>query len=125
VAILVGAVTTFSIIGTGLVVACFSRTVTQAFLLANFPLALFMFFSSAVFPVPKVPLFTLGGRAIGLYDILPPTHAVVALNKVLTLGAGLGDVAYELAALLILSAAYFSLGVWLFQRTHLVATQTG
>jgi ABC-2 type transport system permease protein len=125
VAILVGAVTTFSIIGTGLVVACFSRTVTQAFLLANFPLALFMFFSSAVFPVPKVPLFTLGGRAIGLYDILPPTHAVVALNKVLTLGAGFSDVAYELAALLILSAAYFSLGVWLFQRTHLVATQTG
>jgi len=125
VAILVGAVTTFSIIGTGLVVACFSRTVTQAFLLANFPLALFMFFSSAVFPVPKVPLFTLGGRAIGLYDILPPTHAVVALNKVLTLGAGFSDVLYELAALLILSAAYFGLGVWLFQRTHLGATQTG
>ena len=119
VAVLVSSVTCMSIIGSGLVVACFSRTVSQAFIIANFPLALFMFFSSAVFPVPRVPLLSLAGRTIGLYDILPPTHAVVALNKVLTLGAGLGDVLYELVALLVLSALYFAFGVWLFQRTHL------
>ena len=101
--------------------ACFSRSVTQAFLIANFPMVLFMFFSSAIFPLPQVRLFTLAGRAIGLYDILPPTHAVVALNKVLTLGAGIGDVAYELTALLVLSVAYFAAGVWLFERTHLRA----
>jgi ABC-2 type transport system permease protein len=71
--------------------------------------------------VPRVSLFSLGGRTIGLYDILPPTHAVVALNKVLTLGAGLGDVAYELTALLVLSVIYFAAGVWLFQRAHLRA----
>jgi hypothetical protein len=45
----------------------------------------------------------------------------VALNKVLTMGAGLGDVIYELAALLILSVVYFAAGVWLFSRTHLRA----
>jgi ABC-2 type transport system permease protein len=120
-ALVVGAVTSLSIVGVGLIIASLSRTVTQAFLIANFPLALFMFFSSAVFPLPRVALFTVGSRAIGLYDVLPPTHAVVALNKVLTLGAGLGDVIYELAALLILSAAYFAAGVWLFSRTHLRA----
>ncbi|MBN1139740.1 MAG: ABC transporter permease [Anaerolineae bacterium] len=117
----VGAMTSVSIVGVGLIIASLSRTVTQAFLIANFPLALFMFFSSAVFPVPRVTLFTVAGRAIGLYDILPPTHAVVALNKVLTMGAGLGDVVYELTALLILSAVYFAAGVWLFSRTHLRA----
>jgi ABC-2 type transport system permease protein len=121
VAILVGAVTSLSVIGVGLLVACFSRTVTQAFLIANFPLGFFMFFSGTVFPIPHVPLFTLAGHAVGLYDVLPPTHAVVALNKVLTLGAGLGDVLYELAALFILSLVYFTAGVWLFQRTHLRA----
>jgi ABC-2 type transport system permease protein len=78
-----------------------------------------MFFTGAIFPIPKVVLFTLGGRAIGLYDLLPPTHAVVALNKVLTLGAGLADVMYEVSALLILSLAYFALGAWLFQRKHM------
>jgi hypothetical protein len=44
---------------------------------------------------------------------------VVALNKVLTLGAGLGQVAYELIALVVLSAVYFAAGVRLFQKRHL------
>ncbi len=121
VAILVGAVTSLSIVGVGLLVACFSRSVTAAFVIANFPMMLLMFFSGAIFPIPRVSLFSIGGHAVGPYDLLPPTHAVVALNKVLAFGAGLGDVAFELAALLILSAVYFFAGVWLFKRTLLRA----
>lgn len=119
VAVLIGAVTSLSIIGMSLVVACFSRTVSQAFVIANFPMALLMFFSGSIFPIPKVVLFTLGGKAINLYDLLPPTHGVAALNKVLTLGAGLDEVVYELVSLIILSILYFVLGVWLFQRTQM------
>lgn len=119
VAILVGVITSFSIIGAGMVVASLSRTVSQAFIIANFPLALFMFFTNAVFPIQKVPLFDIAGRSIGLWDFLPPTHAVVALNKVLTLGAGIGDVLYELLVLVVLSLVYFAVGVWLFGRTHM------
>jgi ABC-2 type transport system permease protein len=78
-----------------------------------------MFFSGAIFPIPKLTLFSIGDHAIGLYDILPPTHAVVALNKVLTLGAGLKDVIYEMSVLGILSAVYFLIGIWLFNRKHL------
>jgi ABC-2 type transport system permease protein len=119
VAVLVGAVTGLSVVGVGLVVACFARTVTQASLIANFPLMLMMFFSGSIFPVPGVTLVTIGGRDIGAFDFLPPTHAVVALNKVLTLGEGLGDITYELAAVLVLSVLYFAAGVALFQRLHL------
>jgi ABC-2 type transport system permease protein len=82
-------------------------------------MALMMFFSGIIFPMPAVTLFSIAGRSISPYDILPPTHAVVALNKILTLGAGLGDVAYELSALVILSLLYFVAGAWLFQRLHL------
>lgn len=119
IAILVGVLTCLAVIGTGLVVAAFSKTVSQAFLIANFPLILFMFFSGAIYPLPKVALFEVAGRTIGLYDILPPTHAVVALNKVLTLGAGLGEVAFELTMLVILSLVYFVVGVWCFQRKQM------
>jgi ABC-2 type transport system permease protein len=119
VAILVSAVTSLSVIGLGMVVASLTRSVSQAFVVANFPLALMMFFSGVVFPVPAVKLFTIAGRTISLYDFLPPTHAVVALNKILTLGASLGDVAYELTALVILSVLYFVIGVWLFRWMHL------
>jgi len=78
-----------------------------------------MFFSNVIYPLPKVILFTLSGHEIGLYDILPSTHAVAALNKILTLGASLNEVFFELAALTLLSALYFSIGVWLFKRFHL------
>jgi len=121
IAVVVGIITSFSIIGMGMIVASFSKTVSQAFVIANFPLGFFMFLTGAAFPLPRYTLLTIAGHAVGLTDILPPTHAVVALNKVFTLGAGLGDVLYELSALLILSAAYFAVGVWLFKRTHLKA----
>lgn len=119
VAILVGGLTSLSVIGTGLVVAGFSRSVSQAFIIANFPLAFYMFFSGVIFPVYKVVVFSVGGREIGLFDILPTTHAVAALNKIFTLGAGLADVAFELQALAVLSVLNFAAGVWLFQRRHM------
>jgi ABC-2 type transport system permease protein len=119
IAILVGSVTSLSVIGLGMIVASFSRTVSQAFIVANFPMALMMFFSGSIFPLPRVTLFTVAGHPVGLYDFLPPTHAVVALNKILTLGSGLNEVGYELAALTILSVLYFGIGAWLFGRYHL------
>ena len=119
VAVLIGALTSLGVIGAGLVVAAFSRNVSQAFVIANFPLGLFMFFSGSIYPLPRIDLFTIGSQPIGLYDLLAPTHAVSALNKVFVLGAGLGEVTYELISLLLLSALYFALGVWLFQRRKL------
>jgi ABC-2 type transport system permease protein len=118
-AILVTAVTSLSIIGIGLIVACFSKTVSQAFVIANFPLGFLMFLTGAAFPLPRFTLFTIAGRGFALPDLLPPTHAVVALNKIFTLGAGFEDVIFELVALTLLSALYFGVGVWLFQRTQM------
>lgn len=121
VAIAISALTSLSMIGAGLLVASFSRTVIEAFVIGTFPMFLFFFFTGAAFPLPKVALFTIGGHTVGLQDVLAPTHAVVALNKVLSLGAGLGTVAFELIALLVLSLLYFAIGVWVFQRRHLRA----
>ena len=119
VAVLVGAVTSISVIGVGMIVAAFSKTVSQAFVIANFPLGVFLFLSGAMFPIPSTTLFEIAGQAIGPCDFLPPRHAVVALSKILTLGAGLDEVAYELMALVVLSLLYFALGIWVFQRRHL------
>jgi ABC-2 type transport system permease protein len=118
-AILVGVITSLSIIGVGMIVASLSKTVSQAFVIANFPFGFFMFLSGAAFPVPMGTLFTIAGRDISIVDVLPPTHAVAALNKVFTLGVGLSGVMYELLALSVLSVMYFGIGVWLFKRMHL------
>ncbi len=118
-ALLVGVVTSFSVIGAGLIVACLSKTVSQAFVIANFPLGFFMCLTGAIFPLPRTDLFRLFGHGVAFADLLPPTHAVNALNKVFTMGAGLGDVSFEISALVLLSGIYFGTGVWLFQRMHL------
>lgn len=119
VAVLVGAATSVSVIGVGLIVAAFSKTVSQAFVIANFPLGVFMFLTGAIFPIPSVTLFEIAGQPIALCDFLPPRHAVIALNKILTLGAGLEEVAYELVALVVLSVLYFAVGTWIFQRRQM------
>ena len=118
-AILVGVITSLSVIGVGLIVAAFSKTVSQAFVIANFPLGLFMFMSGVVYPMPRAPLFTLFGHAVAIYDILPTTHAVLALNKIFTLGLGFKDMFYELSMLTLLSVFYFALGVWVFQKRQM------
>lgn len=115
-AVLIGLITCISVIGVGLIVAAFSKTVSQAFIIANFPLVFFMFFTGVAFPVRGIQLFSLFGHSISPYDIFPPTHAVKALNKVLTLGAGLPEIGFELSALVLLSVAYLVVGVWLFRR---------
>jgi ABC-2 type transport system permease protein len=119
IAILIDIVATLSIIGVGLIVACLSKTVSQAFVIANFPLGLLMFLTGAVFPLPRPALFSLFGHVFSYADLLPPTHAVIALNKIFTLGAGFQDVLFELTALVILTVLYFGIGVLLFQRTQM------
>lgn len=118
-AVLVVIITSLSIIGTGMIVASFAKTVSQAFVIANFPLGFLMFLSGTAFPLPRTNLFTVAGHGVAIYDILPPTHAVIALNKIFTMGAGVGDVTYELVMLTILSVIYFGVGVVLFNKMNL------
>ena len=112
-ALLIGGVTSIAVVGVGLIVAAFSKSVSQSFIIANFPLIFFMFFSGAVYPIPRINLFQIGGIRVSIYDILPPTHAIVALNKILTLGEGFSGVIYELTSLVILSAVFYLLGIWI------------
>jgi ABC-2 type transport system permease protein len=111
-----GTITRLSKIGAGLIVAAFSKTTSQAFVIANFPLALFMFMKGVIYPIPRTPFYTLFGHSVAIYDILPTTHAVLALYKIFTWGLGTKDIVFELAALSILSLIYFGSSVWAFQN---------
>ncbi|MDK9700985.1 MAG: ABC transporter permease [bacterium] len=118
-AIAIGTITALSTIGVGLIVACFSKTETDAFILANFPLFLMMFFTGAMFPLPKAALITIAGYPIGFTDLLPQTHGVIALNKVFNLGLSFENVLPEFIAITVLALLYFFVGVGIFQRRQL------
>jgi ABC-2 type transport system permease protein len=117
--LVVALVAATSTIGMGMIIAAFAKSRDDA---ANAG-ALFAvpasFLSGAFFTIPAVNLFTVGGQAIGLYDILPSTHAVKALRAILTFGQPLGEQLFELAALVALAAVFFVVGAWLFTQRRM------
>jgi len=119
--LLVGALTSLSMMAFSILVAAFLRTVFDLVTVGCFPFFILMFFSGGMFPLPGVTLFNVGGHAIELNEILPTTHAIAALNRVLSYDAGLGDIGYELTAVLVLTVIFYALGTWVFTRRHLPA----
>jgi ABC-2 type transport system permease protein len=96
----VGFVSSLSIIAISFLVAASLRTIFDLLTIGCFPFFILMFFSGGMFPLPPLRLFTVGSRSVSINDFLPTTHTISALNSILNYGVGLGDVALELAAIL-------------------------
>lgn len=107
-----------NIIGIGLIVVAFSRSAIFVLSAGTFPLFILMFFTGALYPMPRNELFEVAGHMIAWNDFLPPTSAVIALNKIMSLNASFADVQFEIILLAVLSVLYFTAGVWLFRRLH-------
>lgn len=103
--------TALSITASGMIVSSFASTTSSAFIIANFPLMLFMFFSGAMFPINRVELFNIAGHSVGLFDILPTTHSVNALHKIMVLQANTSDILYEIIMLVLLTIILMSIGI--------------
>ncbi len=119
VAILISIITFLSIVGITLIIVSFCKNSIIFLTAGNVPLFILMFLSGAMIPIPRTPLFTIGERIVAWNDFLPPTHAVIALNKVATQGVKLSGVIYEIAFLSVLTIIYFAIGILLFKRKHL------
>jgi len=117
----VGILSSLSIIAISLVVAALLRSVFDLMTIGCFPFFILMFFSGGMFPIPPLQLFVVGDRSININDILPTTHSITALGKILNYDSGLGDLVFEIGAIVILSFIYFAAGVWLFTKRHMRA----
>jgi ABC-2 type transport system permease protein len=121
--LIVALLSSLSIMAISLLVAAFLRTIFDLMTIGCFPFFILMFFSGGLFPLPPLRIFTMGSRPININDILPTTHTISAMDRILNYGAGLSDLTYEIVAIVILTVAYFALGAWLFSRRHLQASQ--
>lgn len=115
----IGLLMSLNSVGIGLIVACFARTPADATNLASAALVPLIFLTEAMYPMPALPIGSIGDRTIQLYDFLPATHASEALRRVTIFGENVADIAYELTALVILSVMLLALGVVLYQRRRL------
>ncbi len=118
-AMLVGVLLSLSATGLGLIVACFTRSDSEAANLGASVGVLMVLLSNAMYPVPYAPLFSIGGRTIQIYDLLPTNHASEAMRRVLILGDGLSSITYELVWLVLLAGLWLAVGIVLYQRLQL------
>ncbi|MCJ7588451.1 MAG: ABC transporter permease [Candidatus Aminicenantes bacterium] len=117
--LLVGALSTVSVIAISLIVAGWMKTIYELLTVGIFPFFVLMFFSESMFPLPKISFLKLGGHTLYANDILPTALTVKAFNKILNFNAGFADISFELAGIIILTALYFAAGLCYFRRRHL------
>jgi ABC-2 type transport system permease protein len=118
-ALLIGLLLSFSSIGFGLIVSCFVQDDSQALNIGSVVSMLQVFLSGAWFQMSPVNLFTVAGYTVNLYDFIPATHSMSALQLVLTSGAALSDVWLRMVLTFVLSAFYFGLGVLIFGKMQM------
>lgn len=118
-AILVGVLLSLSAVGLGLVTACFSRNESEAANLGAVIGVMLALISGAMYPLPEIPLATIAGQTIQLYDFLPPAHAARALQEILIFGKGFRAVGYELIGLTLLAVLILSASIGIYQRIKL------
>jgi ABC-2 type transport system permease protein len=116
-------VSCLAIIAISVLVAAWLRTIFDLMTIGCFPFFVLMFFSGGMFPLPDLRLFVLGDRSINVNDVLPTTHTISALDRIMTAGGDLGDVTFELSAIAALTAVFLAIGTRLFARRHLRATR--
>ncbi|MGQ9582013.1 MAG: ABC transporter permease [Thermoplasmatota archaeon] len=101
----------FSFIGLGIAIASAAKdeeTAATFMMVLQFPM---MFLSGVFFPIEQMPWYMqLVSRA------LPLTYATQAMRKVVVLGAGLGDIATEVAVLSVFGGVLLLLAIPLFKR---------
>lgn len=117
--LVVGIISSLSMVSISLVVASFLDTVFDVLTIGCFPFFILMFFSGSMFPMPKINLFTVGEYALGITDILPLSHTVNAFNKILNYGAGINDVLYDIFMIALLTVIYFAIGLMLYKKRKL------
>jgi ABC-2 type transport system permease protein len=108
------------VVGLGMITAAFSRNDGDAASLGSILLVPMVFLSGILFPMPAVPLFAIGTRVVGLYDLLPSTLASEAIRKAVTLGDP-STLVYPVAGLLLETVIIVWIGAALYQKRKLRA----
>jgi ABC-2 type transport system permease protein len=117
--LLITILTSISIIAFSVIIAAFTRSVTQVLVVGNFPFFLFMFFSGVMFPLNTHEWFSIGDYGVSVISLLSASPAVSALNKILIMQEGFTGIIPEIIVLVLLSIIYFSIGAWFFRRRHM------
>ena len=114
----IGIILAFSSVGMGLLLGCFMRTDTDALNTGSARFNDSSLFSGAFFAMPAPILFIVKDHPINMFDFLPASHGMLALQQVLSGGANLAEVGFRTTATLFLSLLYFIISVLIYRRLN-------
>jgi ABC-2 type transport system permease protein len=107
-------------IALGILTAAFSRTDGEAATLGSIIMVPLIFLSGILFPMPAMPLFTMGGVAFGAYDLIPATLASEVISHAVADGAPFFHWFPQLVALCMESGLLLWIAFWIFYRRRLM-----
>jgi ABC-type multidrug transport system permease subunit len=115
-AVVICLILSFSSIGLGLLTACLIHNDSEALNTGSVFSMVQVFLSGAFFPFASTTLLTYGGHEMGVFDLIPATHAMTILRQSLVCGAGYETIAFRLWVMVGLSIVYFLFGIIFFNR---------
>jgi ABC-2 type transport system permease protein len=110
--IFICSILTLGVIGISFIISTITDSVIHGLLITTFPFMFMVFFSGSVYPFPKIIIAEIFGYNFALFDLIPATHAVNILHKVLTYGTSIIELSFELLLLFILSIILFFIGLY-------------
>lgn len=117
--IALGAATATATFGSAYLVSAFARNERQASSLSTFITIPLSFYVGAFFPIGAGPTVRLGGHMLGIRDLLPWSHMLTALRRVMLDGAGLRAVRWDLSWFAGTTLALAWCAVWVFGKRRL------
>lgn len=117
--IALGAATATATFGSAYLVSAYARNERQASSLSTFITIPLSFYVGAFFPISAGPTVRLGGHTMGIRDLLPWSHMLTALRRVMLDGAGLRAVRWDLSWFAGTTLALASCAVWVFGKRRL------
>ena len=108
----------FSSIGLGLWTACIIHNDSEGVNTGSVFSMLQVFLSGAFFPFAIPAILTINGHQLGLFDLIPATHAMMILRQSLVSGAGFYEIAFRLMVMTGLSVLYFLAGIFFFNHRN-------
>jgi ABC-2 type transport system permease protein len=115
-AVVICLILSFSSIGLGLLTACLIHNDSEALNTGSVFSMLQVFLSGAFYPFNSTSMLTVGGHELGMFDLIPATHAMTILRQSLVCEAGYDTIAFRLWVMAGLSVLYFLFGIVVFNR---------
>ncbi|MDO5852436.1 MAG: ABC transporter permease [Methanobacteriaceae archaeon] len=118
-AVITAVIGSISSVALALIIVSLTKSSNQATNLGVLFAVPLSFLVGSFFELPKLPITTIFGHTVQIYEILPWNHTLLALRQILLYGKGIEYVSSDLIISLLLGLILFGISIFLFSKKKL------